>query len=398
MTNAAASSSRLTIYPLAISIAIVFGVVVGAAAADSRGEAYSGDYPAFFGAGRIAAAGDWDHLYDLDRQIEAQAELPGKGDEPSARFFAYPPQVAFIYQPFVGVGFFWSFLVHFILMGLLLWGALLVARPMIPWLQGRVALGMAAALLFWPMFRTITGGSNTALTLFLVAAIWRLVHDNRQLAAGLVLAGLLYKPQFAIPLIGLFLLGRYTRVVGGAVIGGVVFYLSGVALRGWSWVAEWLDVASEFGRLDAEVNGHSSISFIGFAENIWGIGRSIPVLIAWALAGATAVMLSWLWWRSKGEDLDRLLAITMPGILLLSLHAMSHDGAVVVLTAAVACGVWARQRWLPWVVVVWLLGAAQMLIKTLGWSPGFPMLLLVLWWGWQLLELDRPTATAATVR
>ncbi|MDJ0954716.1 MAG: glycosyltransferase family 87 protein [Acidimicrobiia bacterium] len=384
------TESRLRTYPAAILLALLIGVVAGAASAADRGEAYGGDYPAFYGAGEIAARGDWDDLYDIDRQIAAQRVLSPSEDEATARYFAYPPQVAFLYQPLASLDYFPSYLAHTALMALCLWGSLMLARPMVVWLQGRVVLALAGAMVFWPMFRTVTGGSNTALTLLLIVAAWRLVHDDRQLLAGIVLAGLSYKPQFLVPLVGLFLLGRYWRVVGGAAVGAAGFYVWGVLLRGSGWLSEWLDVAAEFGRIDAELNGHSAISFIGFAENLFGVGMSAPVALAWMLAAATVLFLSWLWWRSAGSDLDPLLAVTMPGILLLSLHAMSHDGAVVVLTAGVGIGAWQRSRWLPWVAAIWLLGASQILIKRLGWSPGLLMLLVALAWGWLLLAGNRP--------
>jgi hypothetical protein len=387
--GASSGDARIRLYSTAVVAAIILGVVLGAIGAERRGDTYGGDYPAFYGAGSIAASGDWDQLYDLGRQVDAQRGLGGDAGSSDARFFAYPPQVAFVYEPLAGLSYLPSYLVHTALMVLLLLASLLLARPMLSWLQGRLALGMAAALTFWPMFRTTTGGSNTALTVFLVVAAWRLVYEDKQLVAGLALAGLLYKPQFAVPLVGLFVLGRYWRVVAGAVGGAVVFYLWGVALRGLGWVGEWLDVAARFGRTDAQINGHSAISFIGFAENLFGVGHSPAVVVAWMLAGATALLLAWMWLRSPGGDLDRLLAATMPGLLLLSLHAMSHDGAAVVVTAGVAASVWDRDRWLPWVVVVWVLGASQTLIRQIGWSPGFPMLLLVMWWGWQLARTAR---------
>ena len=168
--------------------------------------------------------------------------------------------------------------------------------------------------------------------------------------------------------------------------GAVLFYLLGVAVRGWGWIGEWLDIASEFGRIDAEVNGHSSVSFIGFAENLFGIGLSAPVALGWLLAGCTALLLVAFWWIRPPIDLALLIAITMPGILLLSLHAMSHDGAVVVLTAAVAVARWPRPRWLPWIVIIWLLGASQALIRQLGFSPGLPMLLVAFALGWLLIN------------
>jgi hypothetical protein len=389
------SSFRIKAYPIAILVALALATVIGTVNARNAVElrdGFGGDYPAFYGAGKIAAAGDWEALYSLDRQVEAQQGLHPQSEGEVARFFAYPPQVASLYQPLAGMDYYWSYLLHVALMAGALLGAIVIARPLIPWLRGHTLLAMAGALIFWPMFRTITGGSNTAFTLLAVVATWRLVHDERPVLGGLALAVLLYKPQFALPIVGLFLLRRQWRVVMGAGLGALVFYLSGVIVRGWGWIGEWLDVASEFGRIDAEVNGHSSISFIGFAENLFGVGLSPPVAVGWILAATTALILAALWWRRPPADLGPLMAITMPGILLLSLHAMSHDGAVVVLSAAVAVALWPKGRWLPWIVTIWLLGASQALIGRLGFSPGFPMLLLVFALGWLLV------AEASTVQ
>jgi len=378
-------TGRLQFYAIGVIAAIaiaLFFATLAAADAPAPADRIGGDYPAFYGAGRIAADGDWDDLYEMSRQVEAQAGLHPADEGDAAWFFAYPPQVAFAYQPLAALDYHWSFLIHTLLMATLLLVAVLLARPMIPWLEGRVVLAFAIALLFWPMFRAVTGGSNAALTVFLIVAAWRLVYGNEPFAAGLVLAGLLYKPQFALPLIGLFLLAGYWRVVVGGAVGAMVFYATGAALQGWAWGAEWLDSASSFGRLDAEVNGHSSVSFIGVAENLFGVGASPAVVVAWALAGATAVFLSWLWWRNGGHDLTGLLAITVPAILLMSPHAMSQDGAVVVITAAIVMGFSASRQWMAWFLTIWVLGASQILIQQLGFSPGFVMLLIVFGGAW----------------
>ena len=108
-------------------------------------------------------------------------------------------------------------------------------------------------------------------------------------------------------------------------------------------------------------------------------------LAAWLLAAATAVFLAWIWNKGSPAGLPLHMAIAMPGILLLSLHAMSHDGALIVVTAAVGVIMWPIRSWLPWVGGIWMLGASQALIKQLGFSPGFFMLLLALLWAWLLL-------------
>jgi hypothetical protein len=194
---------------------------------------------------------------------------------------------------------------------------------------------------------------------------------------------MLYKPQFAIPLLGLFLLGRYWRVVTGAMVAATAYYAWGVALLGWSWAIDWVSMARDFGAREAAINGHSSISFIGFAENLFGVGFNVPVVLAWTCAVATALLLGWTWWRGDVPDLGRRLAVTVPGILLLAPHVMSHDGALVVLPVAVGVQAWDRYRWIPWVTILWVLGATQSLIRQLGFSPGFLMLLIALGWAWQ---------------
>lgn len=380
---------RMRVYPLAIIAALTASVLIGAANAadsDAPGAAIGGDFPAFYGAGIIAAEGDLDELHVVARQVEAQAGLHPDEEGEVTRFFPYPAQFAMVYQPLAAFEYHWAYLIHTAVMGALLWGAIWLARPMLPWLYGKTPLALAAALLFWPMFRTVTGGSNTTLTLFLIVAGWRLIHDERPFAAGFVLAALLFKPQLAIPLLGLFLLGRYWKVVAGTAIGTFIYYLWGAVLVGWNWAFEWADMARDFGAKEAEINGHSSISFIGFAQNLFGVGFNPPVVLAWGCAVATALFLCRLWWRGSRADLRYLLAISIPGILLLAPHVMTHDGALVVLTAAVAVGAWPRPRWAPWLAVVWALGATQAMILRLGFSPGFVMLLIVLTWAWKVMQ------------
>jgi hypothetical protein len=281
-----------------------------------------------------------------------------------------------------------------LIMGLLLLASILLMQPMLPWLRGRATLAFAGALLFWPMFRAITGGSNTALTLFLIVAAWRLIHDDRHLTAGVVLAALLFKPQLAIPMLGLFTLARYWRVVIGACIGATAYYMWGVALQGWSWALDWTEMARDFAAKEAEINGHSSISFIGFTQNIFGVGISVPVILAWLCAGAMVIFLCWIWWRRDSVSLGRRLAITVPGTLLLAPHVMTHDGALIVIAAAVAVQAWSRDRWGPWIATIWALGATQSMIMHLGFSPGFVMLLIIMVMGWQLISEDRGNGIA----
>lgn len=362
-----------------IAVALAIGIrATLAVGSGAPGEIVGGDYPAFYGAGSIALDGDWESLYDIERQAEAQAGL--HDDDGDVWYFAYPPQVAALYAPLALMPYALSYLVHTALMAGALLGAILLARPMVPWLHGREAIAMAAAMAFWPMFRAVTGGSNTALVVLLVVASWRFITDGHPGYGGLAASLLLFKPTFAVPLLGLHLVARNWRVVAGAAAGVAAFALSGIGLLGVGWLGTWLDAALDFGAIDAEVNGHSAISVVGFAENLAGAGSSPMIVLAWVLASCAVAALCWVWWIADRERMGVALAITMPGILFLSLHAMSHDGGVLVLTAAIAAATWSAGSWRPWVAALWTLGAATAFIADLGFSPGFVGLLVALAW------------------
>lgn len=398
-TRPATPQWRATAYPVALLAALWVALVVlavNAADSDAPAEEVGGDFPAFYGAALIAADGDWDHLYDFSRQVEAQRDLQEL--EGSARYFAYPPQVALAHAPLALFDYGVAYLVYTAAMFALLVGAIRVAVPMLPWLRGRVWLATVVALSFWPMLRAVTGGSNTALSLFVIVAAWRLIHDGHHFAAGLVMALLLAKPQLAIPLIGLMLVIGLVKVVSGAAAGTIAFYLSGVPLGGLGWPVDWWETASEFGRIDSEVNGYSAVSWLGFLENALGVGNASAVVIGWSLAVATSLALVWLWRRNGVSRLPALLAVAMPGILLLSPHALSHDTAILLLAFAVLHKANELPVWL--IVAAWSAGFSQAFIRTLGFSPGFFLLLLVAWWVIVRLKLNHsviPTATPAAV-
>ena len=392
-----AMNRRLRLYSWGVVGGIALSVLIGAQAAstaDFPGEAAGGDYPAFYGAGAIADDGRWEQLYSFEAQAAAQSGL--NETEGSAWFFAYPPPVAVPYAPLSRLPYGVSYLIHTAIMAGFLVGAVMLARPMIPWIRGRVTVALAAAVLFWPLFRGLTGGSNTALTMFLLVAAWRLARDHRDVLAGIVLGVLLYKPQYGMAPAGLFLLDRRPRLVAGFVAAAGAFYALSAYLLGPAWITDWLDVARVFERVDLEVNGSSASSFIAFAQNALGVGDTVAVSIGYALAAGVVVGLVWLWLLRPPMPLDDRMALTIPGLLLLSPHTMSHDVGIVLIAVAYLAGVSGR-RGLPWLVALYVLGSAQVAMKLLGFSPGFFTLLLVAAWALrETLGRDARSRSVAT--
>lgn len=83
----------------------------------------------------------------------------------------------------------------------------------------------------------LTQGQNGFLTALLMTGGLMLL-DRRPLAAGLLLGCLIYKPQFALVLPVMLVVGRHWRAVAGALISASILIATTLALWGWAaWQA-----------------------------------------------------------------------------------------------------------------------------------------------------------------
>ena len=140
---------------------------------------------------------------------------------------------------------------------------------------------------FYPFLKSNLGGQNTALTLMLFALIWRSTKEDRQYLAGISMGLLLYKPQFGIPLIGLFILsGRYKIALSGIVTGCLIIAIS-LFFTGIQPYKQWYNFISWFNTADANVNGHNAVSWIGFLYAIFGPENRMAFIIGATCCFAT---------------------------------------------------------------------------------------------------------------
>lgn len=357
-----------------VALAIGFAAsVLGADGAAGLTGRLGGDFPAFYAAGTLVADGNWDGLYDPDVQAATQDALFA-GNSGAYLYFAYPPPVAALYRPFAALDYRLAYVLHTMAMAALLMGALALARPMVPLLQRRFESAVTATLLFYPMLRAVTGGQNTALTLFLLVAAWRGIHDDRADLIGVTLALLLYKPQFALPLLGLMLWQRRARVIAVATgCTGALWAVSALAM-GADWLPRWWSEASGFAELDAAVNGHNAVSLLGTAEALVGSGSTAARAVAAPLMLTVVLALLWLWQPGRPVDATVRSAVTTAAIVFLSPHAMFYDAGLLAFTGIVALDR-LGERARPVVALVWVLAWTQLFAETVGFAPLFPLLL-----------------------
>jgi Glycosyltransferase family 87 len=366
-------SRRLTLYPLLLLLSIagafVFVVSSGDGSTTASGRV-GGDYPAFYTAGTLVNEGRIDELYDPAAQAEVQETLLGEEDGYLA--FAYAPHVAAAYAPLAALPYRASYVVHTLVMVGALVLALHLLRPLVSIVDRWFNLVLAATVTSYPMFMAVGGGQNTALTFLLLAGVWRALHEDREGLAGAAAAMLLFRPQYAIPVIGLLLLGRHHRAVAVAAAGAALTFGANVVILGWSWLSEWTDRVGPFLETDAEVNAANSVSTVGFLQALFGVDSPIALVVG-ALATLIVIgALAWLWWDGTA-DVSMRMAATATGLLLLSPHAMFYDAGLIVLTLLVLVD----RAIIGWrgAAFVWLLGLLHLTKGILDATPFAPVVM-----------------------
>lgn len=334
------------------------------------------DFSAFYAAGGLV--GHWD-LVRLTTVIEREAEL---GIPPTT--FVNPPAYALPYAPLAGLPFaIAGYLAMAVMFGLLI-AAVEIGRR-------RFGIGRKTAFfgtLAWPPAAAgvLTGQSSSlALLLVVLVALGLERRDGRgDLLAGAAVAALAFKPQLALPLLGLLVLRGSWRPLVTALSGLVMMYLLSVAATGgnWSWLADWLNELQTWQQLDVPQNGWQSISLPGLCARL-----SIPVAVGY---GVGAVLIVWSLPALRSRPVPAAVALACVLGLVISPHALIYEATLMLPALALIVD---RPRWPRWMpVALYLLAAAWPVGTVLGWQP---MALALPVFAWYLVARQPKAETQA---
>jgi alpha-1,2-mannosyltransferase len=386
---------RLKWYSIAVLCGIFLSMVIalfsGAGAEIITGR-LGGDFPPFYAAGRIVSTIGFEKLYDLGQQIEIQKDLyptPG-GFLP----FPYPPFVALAFVPFSFLTFREAYLLNVLLNIGALFLAIVCLRSALK-LKGYLLPTFTVTLTFFPVWVAIFKGQNFAITALLFSLVWMLINKGRPYLAGISMGMLFYKPQFAIPLIGLFLIsGRVKTALSGTAI-GLILFLSGYAYFGLLPYEQWYNFLKWFGPADAIINKHNAISWIGFLDGIFGPEHEVAKILGYGLCIATVGSVAYVWFEGNTRsDFNAQMGIAAISILLIPPHVMYYDSGLVLFSLAVVLSRM-DQRKERWICIVWLFAAAQGFAVGVGFSPIF--ILVVVSYIACLAALSSPAMGKASV-
>ncbi len=352
----------------ALSAGFIISILSGSGSTTLTGR-LGGDFPTFYGSGRLVSKGDWQEIYNRDLQIEEQK--PFMGDEPSFLPFGYPPHVALIYWPFSILPYRLSYLIHTLAMTLALLLTLQIIRPMTEQIDKHFLCAFVLSVSFYPVFKAISGGQNTTITMLLIALSWKAVKQNNEYLAGFYTGLMLFKPQFALPLTGVYLLSGRLRVLVSFGCMVIIIYLIGTAMLGHDWVVVWFENAQWQLQAYAVIDKENAISWLGFTEALLGAGDQRALVIGWVLTVMTAAGISMLWWTGRIQnDLTALTGVTSVCLVLIPPHVIFYDAGLL-LFACVAIASRPQTLKAELLGMIWILSWTQTAADLIGFSPLF---------------------------
>jgi hypothetical protein len=349
---------------VALGLSVILVVLAGRGAEAPTGS-LGGDFPEFYGIGRIVLDGDAHSLYDPATQAAAQRSLlpPGSG----YLDFSYPPAMALLYAPLAVLPYRVAYLVYVAGLVAAVGASLLLLGDSVPWIGRNRLVALAGALTFFPLLRSVLGGQNTALSVLVVVLAWRARTARRPFVAGLWIGALLLKPQLAVLIVVVFLLAGAWRVIAGVLTTGVAILAGSTALSGWSWVGDFVHHLRVVSSFDAGNSRDATVSLVTLLQST-GVPVVVVVLGGLALAAA-AVAVVWRAVRLEADDATRpaAFALVATASVVLAPHAIFYDAGMAALALAASTG---PGRRLPTAVrVLWALGWLGALASVLPVNP-----------------------------
>ncbi len=369
-------------------LSLGLGLVLHRGYLDLAGQALGTDFLQFYAAGRTLLMGESARLYDFEFQAALERSIIGP-ELSSYHAFITPPLLAWLFVPLAALPYPLSFALWSLLgLAALAFSLQALAPSRFSWQR------LAWALTFFPVFASISFGQNSLISLALLSCTYFLWLREKPFAAGLVLSLILYKPQLAIGVAGLWLWNwrRDYRALVGLGLGA-----------GLSAVISWFTLPE------------ASLAYLKFAQDvlpnlpawqdfpIWhlhtlrGFWRMLlPMGLADGLwvAGVSLGLAGWAWMLRRLEAPTLRFAMAIWLTLWITPHAMIYDWALWLIPGIL---VWetcvlARGRLLPSYIALWLVSLLSGPLAYLQWQAwhralqlSLPILVVVTGAVWNIL-------------
>jgi hypothetical protein len=283
------------------------------------------DFHTYFAAATVGLHQGWSHLYDQPLVAVAQKMLvPGQWTQP----FLSPPTVAWLVAPltvfpyWIAYGI-WAVFTFAGLAAALAWSG--VSTGIGRW------IAVIGALAPWWVLHAVILGQVVPLVAAGVVVAWRLMRDEREIAAGVLLSVIFLKPNTAILVpVALLAAGRYRALAAWVAAGGVLA-VTALMLIGPHGLSGYLSQLSS-----PLPRGADALTLKGALDAGGAVAAALRVLIL-GMVLATAYRL-----RSAP---GLVVPIGIVGSLIVSPYLHASD---LCLLSAAAWMVWEERDAVPW--------------------------------------------------
>lgn len=328
------------------------------------------DFLGFWGAARLALAGNPSAAYDNGALHAVQSAAATFGSRFAELPFPYPPAYLLLVLPFGLMSFplamaAWSLCTFAFY--------LIAARRLMPgsgWL----------AVAFPAVFANAAIGQNGFLTAGLFMGGLSLLGSS-PFAAGLLVGCLVIKPQLGILLPVALIAGRHWRVIAGAALSSAGLMLLGLVLFGTGATAAWLHEAPLLARImDQGLAGWSKLASVYAAARQLGVAPVLAIAIH-AIVALTAAVAVWRIWRSPAEAAMKVAALAAASMLM-SPYLFFYDGLILVPAFFWLAGESRRPGLLLalWCLPLLMIGQIALFGASVNLNPVAPIAFMALLW------------------
>jgi hypothetical protein len=308
---------------------------------------YTGtDFVAFYAAAQIARSEGTEHVYDVDLQQKYEEALIG-GDISweAVRIYLNPPFVVPLVQTIALDNFVLSLILWNIMMlAFLVSGAILLT----PLLRGGFSrkewlILLAGILLFFPAYKSIVVGQNSAILYFGACAWMAGVLMRKDWLGGLGLAVMTVRPHLALPLALPFLFSKRRGVWWWFLLGALGLAGFSLAYIGINGVEGFLRILAFSGSgVNLTTGENNMLNLIGLLLRVLpGISPLTIRWIGWGVYFATMVGLC-IYWARLPMIRERQISLAVILCMFTTPHLHLHDFVLLIVPLVsfliLACG------------------------------------------------------------
>lgn len=190
------------------------------------------DFSGFYAAGKMVLTGHSSEVYYYPAEVEAQRPFVVEGRSPVLPFVFAPYSLA-IFAPLAALPYGQAVLIWFCINVGFLLAIPFLLQSRLHLTDKQIALALISMAFFYPLSVTLAQGQMTPSTVLLFTITFLSLSNGRDFRAGAALAVALYKPQFVLSLLLVFLFTKNWKALRGFGCACLALFGASLVLVGW---------------------------------------------------------------------------------------------------------------------------------------------------------------------